>query len=153
MNLRYVDDSTASRKAALPLEARKAGLRHVKELATLTETEMQHLAQVSCIRVYQPGETIEGIDDYARKLCIVIQGRATLRRVSWSIGERGFERMLPREDKQEKRHVVAGGYWGEDRLRTGSSSDLIESFKKEQVKEVAVAETHTRLLELTMQVE
>lgn len=100
------------------------------------------------------GEEIESINDEYRYFFVVLQGKISLSRVSWAVGKRGFERVLPRLEKRETRGVGAGDCWGEERLneemrnRSGSFSSVNSKF----VSEVSVAQDRTEVLMLDVRV-
>lgn len=138
----------------MSLSERQAALRRVGSLSNLTDREIYQLAANCSVKTFMAGEEIESINDEYRYFFVVLQGKISLSRVSWAVGKRGFERVLPRLEKRETRGVGAGDCWGEERLneemrnRSGSFSSVNSKF----VSEVSVAQDKTEVLMLDVRV-
>ncbi|KAL3915100.1 MAG: hypothetical protein SGPRY_007376 [Prymnesium sp.] len=135
---------------SLPVNKREAILKSADELSGMSADHIHKLASCAKISCFFPGDEIEGIRDVAKNFCVILEGEVELSKVSWAVGDNGFERMKPRPERRETRTLAEGQSWGGERLaleiskRTGSFGK-----KKQYVDEIVVALTKTRVMMLS----
>lgn len=124
----------------------EACLRGVKPFSGCTADQLHIMAKSMCRKHYHAGQVIEDIYDPADTFFIVLGGRTMLCNISWAVTPRGFERVLPREDKREVRKLTDGAHWGEERLKPISRDP--RPSEEELVTELVIAESSVETLQL-----
>ena len=124
------------------LDSAKALFRASGVLPLLTDEEFTCLSSHFELLDFIKGGEIQGLHATDDKLHFVVSGMVTLTSISWSIVGDHKVRSLPRAHRQQTRQIGTGGCFGENCLRHGGGL----------VEEVAVAQTLTSILQMSVQV-